>query len=116
MISMNHNFHDRRGAFSLAVPGQEETGRWSAQPPDPKARREVRDYYRGQKDSATWGEANRLAQRRTAHAARKHGVASAGDYANTYQDNLIRVMSVKGKAIQERVGEVKHPQDGYGRT
>jgi hypothetical protein len=110
------DFHDRRGTFSLAFPGQEETGRWGAQEPDPKARREVRDYYRGQKDSATWGEANRLAQRRTAHAARKHGVTSAADYASTYQNHLIRVMTAKGRAIQQQVGELKHPQDGYGRV
>lgn len=111
------DFHDRRSTFSLAAPGQEEKGRWSLQPPDAKSLSEVRGFFKSQKDNATWGEANRLAVRRTAHQARVHGgVATAADYADTYQNHLTNVISTKGKQIQQQVGEARHAQDGYGRT
>jgi len=120
------DFNGPRGTFSMTTHGYAESDRWEGMShADKSARKEVHDFYRNQKQTSTWNEANRLAKNRTnaqfRTAQRTQGDTShlnANHYAESYQANLVRVMAVKGKGIAEAAGELKprHPQSGYGRT
>ena len=127
--------HDRRnysgdfngpgGTFSMTSHGYADDDRWSGMS-HAAARPEVHNYYRNQKDTSTWKEATRLAKSRTDAQFRRQASVGGpvseglhgGHYANAYQENLVRVMAVKGKGIAEAAGELnpRHPQSGYGRT
>ena len=108
------DFNNPRGTFSITSHGYDDADRWSQQSPQ-ESRGEVVKYYRGQKNSRTWREANRLAKSRTDHGARRGYFKHGADYANAYQDNLARVMASKGPRLAEQFGEVSHKQTGYGR-
>lgn len=109
------DFNNPSGTFSLTSHGHAETDRWSGLP-HTEVKREVHEYYTGQKDTSTWREATRLARQRTDHQARKWGFENGAQYADSYQEHLARVMAVKGKDIAAQHGELKHRQSGYGRT
>ena len=109
------DFNNPSGTYELVSHGHEDADRWSGMSPH-EAKSEVASHYKGQKLTQTWTEANRLAKQRTDHELRKHGMADGAQYANSYQDHLVRVMSLKGPALAEQFGELKHRQSGYGRT
>jgi len=109
------DFNNPHGTYSLVTHSNNLEDRWSDMSPG-QARTEVHKYYAGQKATKTWTEATRLAKSRTDHQARKWGFNSGSEYANAYQEHLVRVMSFKGKGLAENYGEVGHRQSGYGRT
>jgi hypothetical protein len=110
------DFNNPRGTFSLTTHGDVEASVWAVRDASRPNRKDVHDYYRGQKDTATWHEANRLAQRRAAHQGRVDGFETLADYADAYQGHLVRVMSGKGPDLADERGELVHRQAGYGRT
>ena len=111
------DFNNPKGTFSITTHGDAEYDAWKGKPLHDMAKRDVHAYYRGQKDTQTWAEANRLAQKRSAYAAQHDpGITDIADYADVYHDNLARVMATKGPALADQFGELKHRQSGYGRV
>lgn len=111
--SGSSDFNNPRGTFTITTHGDAEEARWSGKPHQ-EVRGEVVGYYRGQKQSQTWREANRLAKSRADHEARRWGFENGAAYANAYQEHLARVMATKGKQFAERYGELTHKQTGNG--
>jgi hypothetical protein len=116
------DFNNPKGTFSIASPDEKTSWRWRGMSVD-EVKPEVVSHFRGQKDTQTWQEANRLAKRRTDYtvrSTRKSGVPEEnirGDhYAGFYETHLNDVMSQKGPALAEQFGELHHRQSGYGRT
>lgn len=97
------DFEDGTGPFTLTTRGDEQEAAWTGREVDRKAKRDVHEYYRGQKDTATWKEANRLAASRS----RRSAPDDADDYARHYEDNLARVMATKGPLLAKQFGEIK---------
>ena len=99
-------FNDRRpGSFTVTTHGYDQQDAWSEKDPR-EVRDEVRSHYSSQyPDSPAWAEANRLATRRTDHGLRRGYHATGLDYANDYQEHLVRVMAVKGPQIMEKTGD-----------
>ena len=112
----SEDFNNPRGTFSLTQYGDGEQAEWAEMDASPENRKHVHEHFRAQKDTKTWREANRLAQRRAAHEARVHGAGSLNDYADSYLGHLISVMSTKGPGIADSYGEIGHRQGGYGRV
>lgn len=108
------DFHDRRkddrdfvggsGPFYLTTHGNAEESRWNGMPPTRAAKREVGGYYRGQKQTQTWREANRLASRRTRRSSGPF--ENTANYAAAYHDNLVRVLASKGPKLAKQFGEI----------
>lgn len=109
------DFNNPKGTFSVTTHGFAETDKWSSVP-HTQARADVHAYYRDQKDTKTWKEANRLAKRRTDNEFRGVQNANGAHYAEAYQGHLVRVMALKGQGIADTFGELHHRQSGYGRT
>lgn len=108
------DFNNPKGTFSLTTHGYDQEAKWG-QLSYAQARGEVHDYYKGQKDTKTWQEATRLAKRRTDYQFR--GASANGrEYADAYQEHLVRVMAGKGPKIADNLGELHHRQSGYGRV
>lgn len=120
-------FHDRRyseghsdfnnpaGTFEVVSPGYAEEDRWAGLD-HANARSDVARYFRSQKNTQTWKEANRLAKGRADREARVHGFPNGAAYGQAYHEHLIRVMASKGRGMAEQFGELHHPQSGYGRV
>jgi|SRR5881398_3199190 len=108
------DFANPRGTFSVTSHGYDESDRWNGQTSE-DARKDVQAYYGNQKASKTWQESNRLARARTDRQHRRGDFASGADYADAYQDHLVRVMATKGLGIATKHGELDHNQSGYGR-
>ena len=109
------DFNNPKGTFEVVTHGYNQQDRWSGMSPE-QARAEIQKYYKGQKGTKTWAEANRLARKRTDHQARSRGFSNGNDYADAYQEHLVRVMATKGPVLADQFGELQHRQSGYGRT
>lgn len=103
----DRDFADGKGGFTLTTAGDAQHEAWSGREVDRSARRDVHGYYRGQKDTATWSEANRLAARRTQRSGRSLPFKDAADYAGWYEQNLARVMAHRGLDIARKHGEIQ---------
>ena len=126
MVDYRDRRSDRDDIFNVVTPGDDEHSRWSGMPHD-AGRKDVASFFKGQQNTPEWGEANRLAKRRTDHEFRQSveqhtdvtedccPTPSASDYANSYAGHLNRVVGDQARQIQGKYHR-DHPASGYGRT
>lgn len=110
------DFNNPSGTFRMTPHNGSQMSDWSSLEASPQNRKAVHEHYRAQKNTDTWHEANRLAQRRAAHEARTQPHSNLASYAQSYQGHLTRVMGLKGRDLAQTYGELMHRQAGYGRT
>lgn len=112
------DFNGPGGGFTVTTHGYKEQDAWEGKPVTTDNKKEVHQYFRGQKDTQAWKQSNQVAQTRATREHRVHGFNDLGEYANAYHEHLVRVMATRGPGFAEAAGEVapRHPQTGYGRT